>query len=159
MNAGIGCPVNITLLFDDLPTVTHQSKKIIYVRTRNRSFPKMADTPELEAARALYARELSRHKGKPLAPLQGYLEMELWMCWKWNHPYENWRIAMPDWDNAAKTFQDILVKTGYILHDNQVVRACVNKIQGPKAGIKLQLRLLPDLEQWEQIQELAHGQP
>lgn len=145
--------VDITIRVEP-PTVTHQAKHIIYVYRAQkggaaRRVPMMGDTPDLKRALAMYSRVLTTQADRPKVALQGYIEMELWFVWKWNFDHENWRIATPDWDNAAKTLQDALVKAGFILHDNQVVRAHVTKLNGPNPGIVIKLRRLPDFEKWE----------
>lgn len=150
--------LDITLRMDP-PTTTHQNKKLGWGRRagkagqRPRPFPVLRDDPRLKAACARYAQALLRHPKRPKSPIDGYVEIELWFVWAWpagsKHTEEQWRTDTPDWDNAAKTLQDVLVKTGYVLHDNQIVRGTVNKLNGPTPGVVIKLRRLPDFQEWE----------
>lgn len=95
------------------PTKTHQNKKIVNIGKH----AKLADTKELKLVISDYLTLLKPYQ--PARPLTGPVSLKLAFVWPYrkSEPKKN-RIGLipkttkPDWDNLAKTLQDVLRGSG-----------------------------------------------
>jgi Holliday junction resolvase RusA-like endonuclease len=124
------------------PTANHQAKKIITIRARDgRSFHKLGDKPELQAARQMIDGLLTPHR--PLAPASGPLTLTLEFTWPWlaSHPAKVRALGRipkttrPDGTNLAKTTEDRLVALLFLADDALVAELVVRKFFGDHPGI------------------------
>lgn len=126
------------------PTTTHQSKKIV----RADKFTKLADTPELQAAKKLLEVLVLPHQ--PNEPLRGPVELTLVFTWPWLKGHtkkfrsapRRWKWTKPDASNLGKTFEDVLVRMRFLEDDNQVARLIVDKYWGQEPGIEVSIKPL-----------------
>jgi Holliday junction resolvase RusA-like endonuclease len=124
------------------PTANHQAKKIITIRARDgRSFHKLGDKPELQAARQMIDGLLTPHR--PLMPMQGPLTLTLEFTWPWRASDSakvraRGRVPMtvrPDCSNLAKTTEDRLGALRFLDDDALVCELIVRKFRGDHPGI------------------------
>ena len=115
------------------PTKTHQNKKIVNIGKH----AKLADTKELKLVISDYLTLL-----KPYQP--GPVSLKLAFVWPYrkSEPKKN-RIGLipkttkPDWDNLAKTLQDVLTRLRFWEDDAQVYSASVDKWWGEEPQITI----------------------
>lgn len=120
------------------PTTTHQDKKIVRVG----KYTKLADTKELKHVTSDYLTLLDPYK--PAQPLTGpvHVGFRFVFPYRKSEPKKN-RVGLiakttkPDWDNMAKTLQDVMTKLGFWLDDSQVFSASVAKWWGEEPGITI----------------------
>ena len=93
------------------PTKTHQHKKIVNIGKH----AKLADTKELKLVISDYLTLL-----KPYQPARP--------------------LTKPDWDNLAKTLQDVLTRLRFWEDDAQVYSASVEKWWGEEPQITITIR-------------------
>jgi Holliday junction resolvase RusA-like endonuclease len=114
------------------PRVTHNDLEVHRVGGGRATIGKSADLREAEAA--LGARVA---KVAPDVPLSGPLRLQVRVCWPCGgrHGQGEPMRDKPDWDNFAKTFQDVLARCHVIRDDKDVVDARVAKAWADPAGI------------------------
>ena len=111
------------------PTKTHQNKKIVNIGKH----AKLADTKELKLVISDYLTLLKPYQ--PARPLTGPVSLK-------SEPKKN-RIGLipkttkPDWDNLAKTLQDVLTRLRFWEDDAQVYSASVDKWWGEEPQITI----------------------
>lgn len=133
------------------PRTAHHAKRIVRVG----QFSRLADKPELQAAKVMLDALLLPHQ--PLAPLVGPVVLELEFTWPWRAS-ESQRsrargrqpmTSRPDVDNASKTLTDRLMALRFIEDDAAVVELHVTKWWGPEAGIAVRIRpFVHEVHQW-----------
>jgi Holliday junction resolvase RusA-like endonuclease len=111
----------------DIPTTTHQRKKIIRIRPRGRpEFLKLGNTLELDEAIARWDQILAPHR--PARPLAGAIRLEATFVWPWreSEPRRNRlpegipHTSRPDLSNLIKTIEDRLMALGFIEDDARI---------------------------------------
>ena len=125
------------------PTATHQAKKIV----RFNGFSRLADKPELVAARESYQSLLIA--GKPEQKIQGPISLKLTFVW----PHKKGtaqkhrgemipKVAKPDCDNLSKTLTDAMARALWFDDDALVYSLTVAKYHGPddKVGVWIEVR-------------------
>jgi Holliday junction resolvase RusA-like endonuclease len=126
------------------PTVNHQRKKIVTIRTRDgRGFSKLADTSELNHAKALLEELLIPHQ--PPAPIAGPVVLTVEYTWPWLASHSKRvraqrripHISKPDLTNVTKTLEDRLCELLFIEDDRKVVDLRVTKWWGSEPGIAI----------------------
>lgn len=119
---------------------THHAKRIV----RMKGFSRLADKPELVAAKATLDSLLLPHQ--PPTPVTGPVCLSLVFTWPWlasdskrlkaaSPGGQVWHLKRPDCSNLAKTLEDRLVVLRFIEDDNAVVRLVVEKYRGDRPGI------------------------
>ena len=133
------------------PTANHQRKKIVRLKMKDgRSFSKLADKPELVAAKGMLDSILMPFQ--PLAPIAGAVAMTLEFTWPWLKSHSKkvrqlGRIphtSRPDCSNATKTLEDRLVALRFLEDDKAVVDLRVRKWWGDEPGIAVTICALAD---------------
>lgn len=127
------------------PEATHHSKKIVRIGKGASAFSKLADTPQLVAAKRTIDAALLPHK--VATPMRGpvRLTMDFEFPWRVSEPKKvraRGRIprdTKPDCSNLAKTTEDRLVAMGFLEDDGQVVELVVRKWFGSEPGIRVTL--------------------
>ncbi|ANU61997.1 RusA family crossover junction endodeoxyribonuclease [Akkermansia muciniphila] len=120
------------------PTKTHQNKKIVNIGKH----AKLADTKELKLVISDYLTLLKPYQ--PARPLTGPVSLKLAFVWPYrkSEPKKK-RIGLipkttkPDWDNLAKTLQDVLTRLRFWEDDAQVYSASVDKWWGEEPQITI----------------------
>lgn len=120
---------------------THHAKRIVNIG----GFARLADKPELVAARTTYESLLQPHR--PAEPLCGALEVHLMFSFPFPKSASKRAVAAgtlrkttrPDCSNLAKTFEDALGRCGFFRDDAQVVVLRVSKEYSERPGITVQL--------------------
>lgn len=133
-------PVVITLPIVP-PTKTHQDKKIVRIGKHS----KLADTKELKQVTSDYLTLLQPYK--PSRPFTGpvHLGFRFVFPYRKSEPKKN-RVGLiakttkPDWDNMAKTLQDVMTKLLFWQDDAQVFSASVDKWWGEEPGITISIQ-------------------
>ncbi len=123
------------------PTTSHHHKRIVKVR----QFARLADKPELVAAKGMLDSLLYPHR--PEAPLAGPVSLEVRWTWPWRATETKKRRALgrvphtskPDLSNALKTLEDRLVALRFVEDDRSIVRVTMDKWWGDDAGITVSL--------------------
>lgn len=128
----------------DPPTANHQRKKIVRIKTRDgRQFTKLADKPELLAAKSTLDALLLPHQ--PAAAIEGPVRLVIEYTWPWLSAHGK-RIrglqriphtSRPDLTNVTKTLEDRLVALRFIEDDRKVVDLVVRKWWGSSPGIEI----------------------
>lgn len=120
------------------PTTTHQAKKII----RAGKHASLADSKELKQVTSDYLTLLKPYQ--PDTPITGPVHLAIRFVWPYrkSEPRKNRcnlipKTTKPDWDNMAKTLQDVMTKLGFWLDDAQVFSASVGKWWGYEPGITI----------------------
>lgn len=124
------------------PKTSHHHKRIVRVG----GFSRMADKPELNAAKASLDAWFLPHQ--PPTPLDGPVVLDIELTWPWlagdsKKARARGRIphdSKPDWDNAAKGIADCLARLRFIEQDSRVVDGRVRKWRGDHPGIAVALR-------------------
>ena len=124
-----------------LPKTTHHAKKIVKMG----GFSRMADKPELTAARETWIAILRPHK--PVQPFDGPLTCTIELTWTWLAGDSNKVRALgriphtskPDLDNMEKTIIDAMVTCGYLTMDSRIVENISRKFRGDKPGVYIKL--------------------
>ena len=119
------------------PTANHQRKKIVRIG----GFSRLADKPELVAAKAILDSLLLRHQ--PPMPIVGAVRLTLEFTWPWRQGDGRKVRALgrvlyltkPDATNAAKTLEDRLVALRFIEDDRYVAELIVRRWRGDSPGI------------------------
>ena len=119
------------------PSTNHHSKRIIRIG----GFMRLADTPDLQAAKEAIDALLMAHR--PARPMVGPLTLTLEYTWPWNKGESKRkrarhlipRASRPDCSNLAKTTEDRLAALRFMEDDNQVVELVVRKFFGDHPGI------------------------
>lgn len=126
------------------PTVNHQRKKIVTIRTRDgREFSKLADTRELNHAKALLEELLIPHQ--PPQPIVGPVTLTVEYTWPWLASHGKRlralgripHVSRPDLTNVTKTIEDRLVELCFVEDDRKVVDLRVRKWWGDTPGIEI----------------------
>jgi Holliday junction resolvase RusA-like endonuclease len=134
------------------PTANHQRKRIVKIG----KFSRLADKPELVAAKAMLDELLLPHQ--PPAPVPGPYVMTLEFTWPWRAS-ESKRVralgriphtSRPDCSNLTKTIEDRLVALRFMDDDNAVVDLRVRKFWGDDPGIVVAIATLTDREDGSQ---------
>jgi Holliday junction resolvase RusA-like endonuclease len=121
------------------PTANHQRKRIVRIG----QFARLADKPELVAAKAMLDSVLLPHQ--PHAPVEGPVRLVLEFTWPWRKSEAKRTRALgriphttkPDCSNALKTLEDRLVALRFIEDDSRVVDVTVRKFFGDQPGIRV----------------------
>lgn len=122
------------------PRVTHQSKKIVRVG----GYTRLANTTRLNQALRDYAVALKPYA--PESPMDGALELT--MTFVFPHPGSARKAirgtyvpksTRPDYDNLAKTLQDVMTTLHFWYDDSQVWRSTIEKMYGPEPGIRVKV--------------------
>lgn len=121
------------------PTANHQRKRIVRVG----NFTRLADKPELVAAKAMLDSVLLPHQ--PHAPVDGPVRLVVEFTWPWRKSEAKRTRALgriphttkPDCSNALKTLEDRLVALRFIEDDSRVVDVTVRKFFGDAPGIRV----------------------
>lgn len=127
------------------PEATHHAKRIIRIGKGPKAFSKLADKPELVAAKRTIDEALMAHRLR--SPICGpvRLTLEFTFPWRVSEPKRvraRGRIprdTKPDCSNLAKTTEDRLVAMGFIEDDGQVIELTVRKFFGGDPGIQVTL--------------------
>ena len=128
------------------PTANHQRKRIVRVG----GFSKLADKPELVAAKAMLDSLLQAHQ--PMRPVEGPVRLELEFTWPWRKSETKKRRALgrvyhttkPDSSNAAKTLEDRLSALLFLEDDKAVADLRVRKFWGDQPGILVRITALEE---------------
>jgi Holliday junction resolvase RusA-like endonuclease len=128
------------------PTANHQRKRIVRVG----QFARLADKPELVAAKAMIDALLMAHR--PPAAFRGHVSLTLEYTWPWRAADSNRRRALgrvrkntkPDCSNLAKTTEDRLVALCFLEDDAQVSELHVRKFYGDRPGIRVVLQSISE---------------
>lgn len=129
------------------PTANHQRKRIVRIKLRDgREFTKLADKPELRAAKESLESLLLPHQ--PAAPVEGPVVLRMDFTWPWLASHSQrvrakGRIphtSRPDLTNVAKTLEDRLVDLRFIEDDRAVVDLRLVKWWGDNPGIVVSIR-------------------
>lgn len=124
------------------PRTSHHAKRIVRIG----QFSRLADKPELVAAKAMLDSVLLPHQ--PAAPITGPVSLSLEFTWPWRLS-ESKRVraqgrapmtSRPDCSNVTKSLEDRLVALRFIEDDNAVVDLHVAKWWGPTPGISVVIR-------------------
>jgi Holliday junction resolvase RusA-like endonuclease len=121
------------------PTTSHHHKRIVRVG----QFARLADKPELVAAKAMLDSVLLPHQ--PHAPVEGPVRLVLEFTWPWRKSEAKRTRALgriphtsrPDCSNVLKTLEDRLVALRFIEDDSRVVEVTVRKFFGDQPGIRV----------------------
>lgn len=121
------------------PKTNHQRKRIVRIG----GFARLADKPELVAAKALLDAVLLPHQ--PLMPVFGPVRLELEVTWPWRSSEPKKRrllgcaphTSRPDASNILKTIEDRLVALRFIGDDANVCEVTVRKFWGDEPGIRV----------------------
>lgn len=155
-----GCAVGFLSL--NPPTCTHQHKDLVMRGGR----PRLVDARELVDAVEAYMIVVNQAPHAVCGPVG------LWLTFRWNRldaRYRNrrklrdwaqtcaapsWSEQKPDWDNAAKTLQDVIAERGWIARDEGVSFGCISKIEIPPndplgAGVAVCIATLPKFNPFE----------
>lgn len=124
------------------PKTSHHAKKIVRVG----NFSRLADKPELVAARAMLDSLLLPHQ--PAQPLTGPVALTLEFTWPWLASDSKKVRALgrvphdrkPDADNASKSITDRLVALRFIEQDSAIVELVARKWRGDSPGIAVTLQ-------------------
>lgn len=114
------------------PSVTHQSKKIVRIGNHG----KLANTKQLNAVIDMYTALLRPYV--PEKPMTGAININMWFT----YPMPKKRKAVfkttkPDWDNLAKTLQDVMTKMGFWVDDSQIIFAIISKTYGDQGCVSI----------------------
>ena len=123
------------------PKTSHHAKKIV----KFGEFTKLADKPELVAARQIW--QVSLQPFQPAAPLDGPLRLELELTWPWRggdsaRKRRAGRIpcdVKPDADNIAKAIIDTMVRLCFLRADQQIAVLVVKKWIGDHPGLEFRI--------------------
>ncbi|HEY3499418.1 MAG TPA: RusA family crossover junction endodeoxyribonuclease [Polyangiaceae bacterium] len=123
------------------PTTSHHHKKIVRIG----KFSKLADRPELVAAKNSLDAALYPHQ--PLVAMDGPVRLEVELTWPWRKGETKKRRALgrvphtskPDCSNMLKTLEDRLVKLCFIEDDKAVADVHVRKWWGDTPGIRVRI--------------------
>jgi Holliday junction resolvase RusA-like endonuclease len=124
------------------PRTTHHAKRIVRIG----KFSKLADTPELVAAKASLDELLIPQQVS--TPIVGPYALRLEFTWPWLEKHSH-RVRVlrriphtsrPDCSNLAKTIEDRLVALRFMADDNAVVDLHVSKWWGDVPGIGVDIR-------------------
>lgn len=126
------------------PTANHQRKRIVRIK----GFARLADQPELVAAKAMLDALLLPYQ--PKEPVVGPVALSLAFTWPWRASEPHKRRVLgrvphtsrPDADNLAKTLTDRLVALRFLEDDAAVADLHVTKWWGDTPGIAVQLHSL-----------------
>jgi Holliday junction resolvase RusA-like endonuclease len=121
------------------PKANHQRKRIVRIG----NFTKLADKPELVAAKAMLDSVLLPYQ--PHAPVDGPVRLVVEFTWPWRKSESKRTRALgriphttkPDCSNALKTLEDRLVALRFIEDDSRVVDVTVRKFFGDTPGIRV----------------------
>lgn len=128
------------------PTASHHRKRIVRIG----GFSRLADKPELVAAKATLDALLLPHQ--PQAPVPGPVALTVAFTWPWRASEPKRRKALgrvphtsrPDLDNLCKTLTDRLVALRFLEDDAAVSSLSVTKFWGDEPGIAVWLRTLAE---------------
>lgn len=123
------------------PKTNHQRKRIVRIG----NFSRLADKPELVAAKAMLDSVLLPHQ--PSAPVAGPVVLDVDFTWPWRASESKRTKALgrvphtsrPDCSNALKTLEDRLVALRFIEDDANVVEVRVRKYWGDAPGIGVRI--------------------
>lgn len=123
------------------PRANHQRKRIVHIG----KFSRLADKPELVAAKAMLDSVLLPHQ--PLMPVFGPVRLEVEFTWPWRQTEPKKRRVLgrvphtskPDCSNVLKTLEDRLVALRFIGDDSNVVEVTVRKYWGDEPGIRVRI--------------------
>lgn len=126
------------------PTANHQRKRIVRIG----NFTKLADKPELVAAKSMLDSALYPHQ--PATPIAGAVRMHVEFTWPWRKSETKKRRALgrvhhttkPDSSNAIKTLEDRLTALSFITDDKAVADLRVLKFWGDTPGIYVRIESL-----------------
>ena len=121
------------------PRTSHHAKRIVRVGR----FTKLADKPELVAAKAMLDEMLLRHQ--PSAPVSGPVHLSLEFTWPWlagdslrlRKQGRTPHTSKPDCSNVLKTLEDRLVALRFLEDDRFLVTVTVTKFRGERPGIRV----------------------
>jgi len=120
------------------PTKTHQNKKIVRIGKHAR----LADSKELKLVISDYLTLLKPYQ--PARPLTGPVSLKLDFVWPYrkSEPKKNRgglipKTTKPDWDNLAKTLQDVMTRLRFWDDDAQVYASSVGKWWGEEPQITI----------------------
>lgn len=112
----------------NVPTVTHQEKKIDWKRHR------IYEGDDLKRTRQLLTDSVARHT--PDHPLTGPVQLTVKWIWpKGIHKNGEYKITRPDTDNLDKLLKDCMTDAGFWNDDAQVVSEHIEKFWGDISGI------------------------
>lgn len=129
------------------PTANHQRKRIVRIKLKDgRSFTKLADKPELLAAKSTLDELLVPHQ-RP-EPVIGSVVLTLVFTWPWlkghskrfRAPGRQPHTSKPDLSNAIKTLEDRLVALRFLEDDRAVAELHVQKWWGDVPGIDVMIQ-------------------
>lgn len=123
------------------PTATHQNKKVVIVR----GFSRLADKPELVAAKSMLDSLLLPHQ--PKEPIAGAVRLSLTFYWPFPKSTPKKILAegiavkktAPDCSNVAKTLEDRLAALRFIENDANVCELHVRKFLSNQPGIAVRI--------------------
>lgn len=124
------------------PKTSHHAKRIV----RFGKFSRLADKPELEAAKQTLESLLQPHQ--PSAPVPGPVVLRITWIWPFlaSHPKRVRAAGLvpctskPDLSNVLKTLEDRLVRLRFIEDDRSVVQVEMQKYWGATPGISVEIR-------------------
>ena len=123
------------------PTATHHMKRIVRIG----KFTRLADKPELVAAKEMVDNLLLQHQ--PAEPMSGALRLTLELTWPWlcAHPQRVRalgripKVTKPDCSNLIKMIEDRLVALRFLVDDNLVAGTVVDKFWGDRPGVGIRI--------------------
>lgn len=130
--------IEFFLPMTEIPTTTHQMKKVRVVRGK----PQFYEPAELQDVRAMFMSLLVKHK--PPEPLDGPLRLTT----KWLFPkvrgtsHGQYKHTKPDTDNLVKLLKDCLEQSGYYVNDSRVASEIAEKFWSDTVGIYVKLEAL-----------------
>lgn len=121
------------------PKTNHHAKRIVRIG----KFSRLADSPELVAAKGLLEELLIPHQ--PAETMLGPVTLVMQFTWPWLKSHSARvralgripHISKPDLTNVAKTLEDRLVELCFIEDDRSVVDLRIRKWWGDSPGIDI----------------------
>lgn len=134
----------------EIPTTTHQRKKIITLRPRNKPpINSIGNTPELDDALKQWKAILRPHV--PSSPLVGPLKLSGSFMWRWREGEKGenrlaegiWKDTKPDLSNLLKTMEDVMEELGFFENDSRIAAyGEIAKRWGPRGYLTILLEEL-----------------
>lgn len=114
-------PIDMTLLLDQIPTATAQTKRV------NHYTGKFYESPELRRTRRTYMNLI--RPSRPAAPIEGAVAVKIVFEFstKTKKNRGKWKTTRPDCDNLVKMLLDCMTFTMFWKDDAQVAHLEIDK--------------------------------
>lgn len=130
--------IEFFLPMKEIPTVTHQQKKVKTVNGK----PQFYEPEELKETRAMFMELFTLYR--PEEPMDGPLRLTT----KWLFPRikgttdGQYKHTKPDTDNLVKLLKDCMERTGFYVNDSRVASEITEKFWADTVGIYVKLEEL-----------------